>query len=194
MADVKMATVKAGSRLVVSGQAVCQVRGREYRLDAPPLIDGPNEEVNPVEALIGTLAACAVLFVQYLARTMEVPVEDVSAEVEGDFDPRGVKGEADPILDAIRLTYRVKPGAGADRAGCGESRGGLSVPLPRPPDVCPRRWISPKRSSWCDPIGFPTVFGMNGNFFWMAIRWIPPSRSNSRPALGRLRKTVIVLP
>ena len=117
MADVKMATVKAGSRLVGSGQAVCQVRGREYRLDAPPLIDGPNKEVNPVEALIGTLAACAVLFVQYLARTMEVPVEDVSAEVEGDFDPRGVKGEADPILDAIRLTYRVKPGAGADRAG-----------------------------------------------------------------------------
>ncbi len=118
MADVKMATVKAGSRLVGTGQAVCQVRGHEYRLDAPPLIDGPNEAVNPVEALIGPLAACAVLFVQYLARTMEVPVEDISAEVEGDFDPRGVKGEAaDPILDAVRLTYRVKPGAGADRAG-----------------------------------------------------------------------------
>ncbi len=118
MAGVQLATVKATSGLVGSGRATCEVRGQEYRLDAPPLIDGPNEEINPVEALLGPLAACAVLFVQYLARTMKIPVDDVTAEVEGDFDPRGVKGEdADPILSAVRLTYFVKPGTGADRDG-----------------------------------------------------------------------------
>ena len=103
MAGVQLATVKATSGLVGSGRATCEVRGQEYRLDAPPLIDGPNEEINPVEALLGPLAACAVLFVQYLARTMKIPVDDVT--------------DADPILSAVRLTYFVKPGTGADRDG-----------------------------------------------------------------------------
>lgn len=118
MEDAQLATVKATSRLVGSGRAACKIRDQEYRLDAPPLIDGPNKEINPVEALLAPLAACAVLFVQYLAKTMEIPVDDITAEVEGDFDPKGVKGEdADPILSAVRLTYCVKPGMGADRDG-----------------------------------------------------------------------------
>ena len=108
----------AASKLVGPGQGVCEVRGRRYRRDAPPLIDGPNEEVNPVEAMIAPLAACAVLFLQHLARTMDVPIEDVTAEAEADFDPRGVRGEdVDSALAAVRLTYRVRPGSGADRAG-----------------------------------------------------------------------------
>ena len=74
--------------------------------------------MNPVEAMIAPLAACAVLFLQHLARTMDVPIEDVTAEAEADFDPRGVRGEAvDSALAAVRLTYRVRPGSGADRAG-----------------------------------------------------------------------------
>ncbi len=118
MSEGKMATVKVVSRVIGPGQAVCGVRGHEYRLDAPPLIEGPNEEVNPVEALVGSLAACAVLFVQFLARTMNVPVDEVTAEAEADFDPRAVKGEeGDSALAAIRLKYNVKPGEGADRAG-----------------------------------------------------------------------------
>ncbi|MBI2881490.1 MAG: OsmC family protein [Candidatus Tectomicrobia bacterium] len=118
MAEVKMATVHAASTLAGPGRAVCEVRGHHYVLDAPPLIEGPNEEVNPVEAMAATLAACAALFLQHLSRAMGVPVEAVRAEVEGDFDPRGVKGEdADPALAAVRLKYRVQPGPGADRAG-----------------------------------------------------------------------------
>ena len=118
MAEGKMATVRAAAALSGPGRVVCEVRGQRYRLDAPPLIEGPNEEVNPVEAMIASLAACAVLFLQYLARTMDIPVEDVTAEAEGDFDPRGVRGEdVESALTAVRLTYRVKPGAGADRAG-----------------------------------------------------------------------------
>ncbi|MFQ5692391.1 MAG: OsmC family protein [Nitrospinota bacterium] len=121
MSDVKMATVRAASRLAGPGRAICEVRGHHYILDAPPLIEGPNEEVNPVEAMIAPLAACAVLFLEYLSRTMGVPLEEIRAEAEGDFDPRGVKGEggegADAALAALRLTYRVTPAAGADRAG-----------------------------------------------------------------------------
>jgi len=118
MTEGKMVTVRAASKLVGPGQGVCEVRGHRYRLDAPPLIDGPNEEVNPVEAMIAPLAACAVLFLQHLARTMDVPIEDVTAEAEADFDPRGVRGEdVDSALAAVRLTYRVRPGSGADRAG-----------------------------------------------------------------------------
>ena len=118
MSKVKMATVRVASRLAGPGRTVCEVRGHHYILDAPPLIEGPNEEVNPVEGMVAPLAACAVLFVEYLSRTMGVPIEDVRAEAEGDFDPRGVKGEdVDSALAALRLKYYVKPAAGADRAG-----------------------------------------------------------------------------
>jgi uncharacterized OsmC-like protein len=90
-------------------------------LDAPPLIEGPNEEVNPVEGMVAPLAACAVLFVEYLSRTMGVPIEDVWAEAEADFDPRGVKGEdVDSAIAALRLKYFIKSTAKADRAGVGK--------------------------------------------------------------------------
>ncbi|MEK6711143.1 MAG: OsmC family protein [Nitrospinota bacterium] len=118
MPDAPKATAKAASVLAGPGRAICEVRGHRYVLDAPPLIGGPNEEVNPVEAMVATLAACGALFLQHLSQEMNVPLAGVRAEAEGDFDPRGVRGEGpDPALSAVRLRYLVEPGPGADRKG-----------------------------------------------------------------------------
>ena len=118
MPDAPKATAKAASVLAGPGKAICEVRGRSYPLDAPPLIGGPNVEVNPVEAMVAALAACGTLFLQHLAQAMNVPLASVRAEAEGDFDPRGVRGEGpDPALSAMRLRYLIQPGPGVDRAG-----------------------------------------------------------------------------
>ena len=118
MPDAPKATAKAASVLAGPGRAICEVRGHRYPLDAPPLIGGPNEEVNPVEAMVAALAACGALFLQHLSQAMGVPLGSVRTEAEGDFDPRGVKGEGpDPILSAVRLRYLVTAGAGTDRKG-----------------------------------------------------------------------------
>lgn len=113
MANWKVATVRAESKLEGPGRSIIEARGQSFRLDAPPLIHGPNEVVNPVEAFVGTLASCGVLFLQHLADTMDIALEDIRTEVEGDFDPAGVKGEGpDPALSAIRLRYEIRSGEG----------------------------------------------------------------------------------
>ncbi|MDP6087254.1 MAG: hypothetical protein QGF68_14570 [Nitrospinota bacterium] len=43
MTEGKMATVRAASKLVGPGRGVCEVRGRRYRLDAPPLMMDPTK-------------------------------------------------------------------------------------------------------------------------------------------------------
>ena len=83
MPDAPKATAKAASVLAGPGKAICEVRGRSYPLDAPPLIGGPNVEVNPVEAMVAALAACGTLFLQHLAQAMNVPLASVRAGYAG---------------------------------------------------------------------------------------------------------------
>ena len=108
MANV--ATMKASAATAETpGRVVIAARDHRLTIDAPPLIGGTNEEMNPVEMFLGSLAACGVLFIQRVASEIGVTLEDAQAFVEGDFDPRGVKGEdVEADFQVIRFRYEVK--------------------------------------------------------------------------------------
>ena len=105
MTTPKLATAAAGCRLSNEpGRALLAVRGHHFVADSPPVLGGPNEGPNPVELLLAALAACGTFVFERFAQEQGIALRGVSLTVAGDFDPRGVCGEAfDPRFQTIRV-------------------------------------------------------------------------------------------
>lgn len=104
-----LATARLSTRLTnQAGRALVTARNHHVVVDSPPPLGGPNDEVNPLDLLLGALATCAVFVCETAAREMGIPLHNASAAVEGDFDPRGVRGEAvNPRIQAFRVTLHL---------------------------------------------------------------------------------------
>ena len=86
MAD-SLVTVAATARLSgESGRSLVTLRGHHLVVDAPLVLGGPNEEVNPVDLLVGALATCALFICDYVAREENIPLKKVRIAVAGDLD------------------------------------------------------------------------------------------------------------
>ena len=107
---MSLATTSAVSRLSnVEGRAMVTVRNHHFVVDSPPPLGGPNEEINPLDALLAALATCGTFVCETAAREMGIALKSVAVSVEGDFDPRGVKGVegVDPRIQAFRVTLEL---------------------------------------------------------------------------------------
>lgn len=106
-----MATATASSSLTNQmGRAIATARGHHLIVDSPTPLGGPNQELNPLDILLAALATCGTFVIETAAREMNIPIGAVNLGVEGDFDPRGVKGEAgiNPIITEFRVTVSIE--------------------------------------------------------------------------------------
>jgi uncharacterized OsmC-like protein len=112
-----IATAKASAQLSNQpGRAIVSARGNHFVVDSVPALGGPNEEINPMDALLAALGTCGVFIVEATAPQLGIALQGATALVQGDFDPRGVRGEAvDPRIQALRV-YLTLPGVDADGA------------------------------------------------------------------------------
>jgi putative redox protein len=102
-----MATVSVSSSLSNElGRAIVKTRQHHFIIDSPPPLGGPNEELNPLDILLAALATCGTFVIETAARELKFPLKSVHVDAEGDFDPRGVKGE--PGVDPRITEFRVK--------------------------------------------------------------------------------------
>lgn len=86
------------------GRAILGGRGQHLVCDSPPPLGGPNEALNPVELLLGALAACGTFVCETVAREQDIVLRHVEVTAAGEFDPRGVCGEpVDPRLQSLRV-------------------------------------------------------------------------------------------
>jgi len=115
MMTVSLATASASGRLSNEpGRALLAIRGQHVVTDSPPTLGGPNEAANPVELLLGALAACATFVFERAAQELGIALQGVSVTAAGDFDPRGVCGEPfDPRFQSFKLRIGLD---GADAA------------------------------------------------------------------------------
>lgn len=104
-----LATVKVSAQLSnLPGRAIATARGHHFVVDSPPPLGGPNEELNPLEVLLSALSTCGVLVSETVAKEKGFPLQAASVRVEGDLDPRGVRGQpVNPRLQAFRVTLDV---------------------------------------------------------------------------------------
>lgn len=101
----QLATASVTSRLSgLPGRAIVTARGHHFVVDSPPPLGGPNEEINPIDVLLSALATCGTFVCETAAQEMNIPLHTVALTAAGDFDPRGVCGEAvDPKMQAFRV-------------------------------------------------------------------------------------------
>ena len=91
-------------------------RGNHFVVDSIPPLGGPNEERNPMDLFLGALATCGSFVYETAAQELNIPLTSVSAAVEADFDPRGIKdGSSNPHIQALRVTMTVE-GTTAEQA------------------------------------------------------------------------------
>ena len=108
----KLATAKASAKLTNQpGRAIVSARGNHFIVDSVPPIEGPNEELNPLDMMLGSQATCALFIAERVAQEQSIALEDVLVAVEGDLDPSGLAGSgADPRIQNMRVHLDL-PGA-----------------------------------------------------------------------------------
>ena len=106
--DLQLVTATAYADLVRPGRVLMSARSNHWVYDSVPPLNGPNEEVNPLDALIGALPACGIMVYEAVAREQEIALDAINATVEADLDPRGVAGaDVNPRVRAFRVTMNV---------------------------------------------------------------------------------------
>ena len=106
----KLATASASARLSnEAGRALLTMRGQHVVTDSPPTLGGPNEAANPVELLLSALAGCAVFVCERAAQELGIGLRAVQVTAAGEFDPRGVCGEAvDPRFQSFKVRLALQ--------------------------------------------------------------------------------------
>ncbi|MGE0310167.1 MAG: OsmC family protein [Lautropia sp.] len=91
------------------GRALVSVRGQHLVVDSPPPLGGPNEAANPAELLLAAFGTCCVFVCERAATEMGIALHAIEVTAAGDFDPRGVCGEAfDPRFQAFRMRIAMR--------------------------------------------------------------------------------------
>ncbi len=90
-----------------------QSREQPFILDSdePPLLLGENRGANAVEIALTALAACMTGTLVYYGAAMGIELEEVSAELEGDLDQRGLFDIEETTRNGfqhVRVDYRIK--------------------------------------------------------------------------------------
>lgn len=83
----------------------------EFTNGEPPVLLGNNEGANPVEYLLHALAGCVTTTLVLHATARGIKIEELSTELEGDMDLRGLLGLDDsvsPGYEQIRIRLDVK--------------------------------------------------------------------------------------
>ena len=71
-------------------------------IDEPPALGGADAAPNPVETALAGLLSCQVVTYRFWAAKLNIPLDDVQIETQGDLDVRGFFG----------LDENVRPGFG----------------------------------------------------------------------------------
>ena len=88
-------------------------RGHKIKVDEPIEGGGEDTGMNPVEMLLGSIAACQTISTSIYAESMGIKIDEMSIEVEGDMDSAGFMGYAKfrPGYPNIRSHIKIKSDA-----------------------------------------------------------------------------------
>lgn|SRR5581483_1724237 len=79
----------------------------EAVIDEPPALGGADAAPNPVETALAGLLSCQVVTYRFWAAKLNIPLDDVQIETEGDLDVRGFFGLDNSVRPGFR-DVRVK--------------------------------------------------------------------------------------
>ncbi|MEL5720374.1 MAG: OsmC family protein [Treponemataceae bacterium] len=92
-------------------KVTCESRGLKFVLDEPKELNGTNEGMTPVEALLNALAACKCIVAKSFAESKGVKLEGLTINCKGVLDSDGFMGKnpnAKIGLSEIETSYEFK--------------------------------------------------------------------------------------
>ena len=106
-ADIREYAAQARSTATF-GRVLCSVRTHHFVVDGPVQNGCPGEEVTPAEVFLSGIAACGVELVQTLAREQTLPLEAVSASIQGVLDRNNRVRPDLTLFNTIRLQFQLQ--------------------------------------------------------------------------------------
>ena len=108
------ATFTSVSGLIQGFQTKAKLRDHEITIDEPEALGGTDTGPNPVELVLAALGTCQEITYRAYATALDIPLEDVRVELEGDIDLRGffaVDDTVRPGYTGIRGTVHLTSSA-----------------------------------------------------------------------------------
>lgn len=94
--------------LGLRGRTIVNTKEHHLVVDSPLYLGGPNEEINPIDLLLSSLATHALFTIEKCAQQNRIPLDDLKISISADYDPRGVLGEqVDAGLQALKVQMLV---------------------------------------------------------------------------------------
>ncbi|AKS37257.1 osmotically inducible protein C [Anoxybacillus gonensis] len=89
----------------------------EFVIDEAKQMGGQDLGANPLQMLLGALAACENVTARVVAREMNFDLQDMTFTVKGQFDPRGFMGDPSvrPYFDNVSVEVAVKTNESEER-------------------------------------------------------------------------------
>lgn len=88
------------------GRSILGFRNNYVVIDSVAPLGFPSEETNPMDIFLAAQGTCGSLIIQKAALDNDIPLANVAATVEGDFDVRGLRGEdVSPHIQAMRVHW-----------------------------------------------------------------------------------------
>ena len=87
-----------------------KIRDHEMIIDEPVAIGGTDQGPNPVELILAALGSCQEITYKAYAAALDIPINNISVEMEGDIDFRGffgVDGSIRPGFEKIRARVKI---------------------------------------------------------------------------------------
>lgn len=77
----------------------------EFIIDEGAQMGGQDLGPNPLQSVLGSLAACENVTARFVAREMDFDLQDISFTMKGQFDPRGFMGDPTvrPYFESVTI-------------------------------------------------------------------------------------------
>lgn len=101
------ATFRAKSKLEEGFLAEVQTRNFNFVSDEPADLGGTDQGPNPIEYVLGAFAACQEIVIKAYATVLDIDLQSVSVEVEGQLDLHGFLNLTDQRAGFTSLNYKT---------------------------------------------------------------------------------------
>ncbi|NQZ02270.1 MAG: PKD domain-containing protein, partial [Bdellovibrionales bacterium] len=125
-ASPKMAEVTVNAKLTsdYGRSLVSSPRGNYMIVDSVPPLKGPNQELNPADMLLSSLATCALFVYEAEAAAAGKPMTSAMVTVQGDFNPKGILSDKiNPKFQAFRIGVQAEGYTEEDFVDCDGNSG-----------------------------------------------------------------------
>ena len=105
--EAKDVTFSVESKLERGFHSDVRVRDFRFVVDEPHSLGGENEAPNPVEYVLGALAACQEIVIKAYAGQLGIPLNSIKVEASGDLDLQGFFNLSDERPGLNNVKYKT---------------------------------------------------------------------------------------